>query len=73
MHKYIKKLLLLVGVLCFSTSLIAGDCSWTEKDCVADDLDDVAEGTMAEDLVRSVTDEIRDIGENEDNEDTSGN
>ncbi len=72
MNKHIRKSLLLVGALCLSTSLLASDCSWTDKDCVADDLDDVAEGTMAEDLVRSVTDEIREIGEDSDSDDSSG-
>jgi hypothetical protein len=57
------KNLLFVCALAFSTGLYASDCSWTEKDCVADDLDDIAQDTIAEDLVRTVTDEIRDIGE----------
>ncbi|MCW8887772.1 MAG: hypothetical protein OQK25_01785 [Gammaproteobacteria bacterium] len=56
------KNLIFVSALLFSTSLFASDCSWTDKDCVADDLDDVAEGSIAEDLVRTVTDEIREMG-----------
>jgi hypothetical protein len=65
MKNFVKKSLLLLSAICFSTSLLASDCSWGEKDCVADNLAEVADGTFAEGLVRKVTDEIRDIGSEE--------
>jgi len=61
-----KSLLGLVGLLCFSMSVWASDCSWKEADCVADDIYEVVEGTWIEPMVEPITDELRELDDDDD-------
>lgn len=61
--KFFVSFVAVAAVFAQTANCQSSDCSWSDADCVAADINEVVEDTFIEPIVTPVTDEIRDLGD----------